>query len=185
MEWALQNSGSLYMTLSEPCKDIMKACKKRAFELVLDGFDLRLSIWETGSELEHQKALIADLIDDSVFPPKFLMGLGTDGEQHFLENHVVLNVMLDTIRELQLDEELDDVDSFACLSAVAVRCALDRVRHGLSPDLDSMPEVEFKGAAYRDLYTALMTYIEETVMTCPVLRERWQLYKERIMLRFK
>jgi hypothetical protein len=37
MEWALQNSGSLYMTLSEPCKDIMKAFKKRAFELVVDG----------------------------------------------------------------------------------------------------------------------------------------------------
>ncbi|KAG2083985.1 hypothetical protein BD769DRAFT_1397757 [Suillus cothurnatus] len=108
MEWASQNSGTLYMILSEPCKNIMKMCKKRAFELVLDGFDLRLSIWSTDSELEHQETMIADLIDDSIFPPKFLMGS-------------------DTIRELKLIQELEDLDSLACLSAVAVRYALDRV----------------------------------------------------------
>ncbi|KAG2085490.1 hypothetical protein BD769DRAFT_1681676 [Suillus cothurnatus] len=172
MEWASQNSGTLYMILSEPCKNIMKMCKKRAFELVLDGFDLRLSIWSTDSELEHQETMIADLIDDSIFPPKFLMGSGTDDKQHFLENTVVLHVMLDTIRELKLIQELEDLDSLACLSAVAVRYALDRVRHGISPDLTS--DVEFSGAAYRDLYTTLMTYIEETIKTCPELRDRWE-----------
>jgi hypothetical protein len=133
--------------------------------------------------MEHQKALIADLIDDSVFPPKFLMGSGPDGEQHFLEHNVVLNVMMDAVRELKLVQLLDNVESLSCLSAVAVRYALDRVMRGLSSDLDLTSEVEFTGAAYRDLYTALMTYIEETIKTCPELRERWELYKERIMLR--
>ncbi|KAG2748071.1 hypothetical protein P692DRAFT_20874988 [Suillus brevipes Sb2] len=159
----------------------MKAFKKRAFELVVDGFDLCLLIWLTGSELEHQKALIADLIDDSVFPKKFLMGSGPDGEQHFLKNNVVLNVMMDTVCELKLVQHLDDVESLSCLSAVAVCYALDRVMCGLSSDLDLTSEVEFTGAAYRDLYTALMTYIEEMIKTSPELRERWELYKEHIM----
>ncbi|KAG1867563.1 hypothetical protein C8R48DRAFT_772051 [Suillus tomentosus] len=173
-EWASQNSGTLYMILSEPCKKIMKTCKRRAFELVLDGFQLRLSIWSTDSELEHQETVLADFLDDSVFPPDFLMGFGTDNQRHFLENSVVLNVILDTVRELNLIQYLDDLDSLACLAAVAVRCALERVRHGVSAD------VEFSGAAFKDLYMKLMTYIEETIKTCPELRERWESYKNCI-----
>lgn len=74
-EWASYNSGQLYMTLSEPCKTIMHSCRKYACNLVKDGFDLRLSIWSQASEREHMKNTIAHL-DDQVFPPNFVMGLG-------------------------------------------------------------------------------------------------------------
>ncbi|KAG1766031.1 hypothetical protein EV702DRAFT_1050819 [Suillus placidus] len=101
-EWVSHNSGTLYMILSEPFKNIMKMCKKRAFELVLDGFDLRLSIWLTDSELAHQEAMIADLIDDSIFPPRFLTGSGTGDEQYFLKNNVSSMPWIGSSREYPL-----------------------------------------------------------------------------------
>ncbi|KAG2107619.1 uncharacterized protein F5147DRAFT_774066 [Suillus discolor] len=100
--WVSRNSGSLYMMLSEPCKNIMQMCRKHASNLVLDGFDLRLSIWSEASENTHQEAILAELLDNQVFPPRFLMALGADNEWHFLENKVVLNIILDTVRELDL-----------------------------------------------------------------------------------
>lgn len=53
----------------------MHSCRKYACNLVKDGFDLRLSIWSQASEREHMKNTIAHL-DDQVFPPNFVMGLG-------------------------------------------------------------------------------------------------------------
>jgi hypothetical protein len=102
IEWASHNSGLLYMTLSEPFKDLMQTCRKHACNLVRDGYGLGLPIWTQASESDHQDAVLEDLLDDQVFPPKFLMGQGTDDELHFLENKVVLNVVLDTVRELKL-----------------------------------------------------------------------------------
>ncbi|KAG1771118.1 hypothetical protein EV702DRAFT_1202146 [Suillus placidus] len=88
--WVSHNSGLLYMTLSAPCKDIMATCRKHASNLIIDGFDLCLSIWLEGSESAHQEAMIAELLDNLNFPPKFLMGLSTDNEWYFLESKVVL-----------------------------------------------------------------------------------------------
>ncbi|KAG1844149.1 hypothetical protein F4604DRAFT_1689231 [Suillus subluteus] len=155
-EWASHNLGTL----------------KHACNLVMDGFDLRLSIWSNASEGQHQETIIARLLDDQVFPPRFVMGLGADGKWYFLENPVILNIMLDTIRELKLDWYLEDLDSLACAAAVAARCALEKVRDRTSSD------AEFLGAAFKTLYTRLMNYIKETIKKCPILRKRWEDYKK-------
>ncbi|KAG1845198.1 hypothetical protein F4604DRAFT_1688816 [Suillus subluteus] len=89
-EWVSHNSGTL----------------KHACNLIMDGFDLCLSIWSNASEGQHQEAIIARLLNDQVFPPRFVMGLGADGKWYFLENPVILNIMLDTIQELKLDRSL-------------------------------------------------------------------------------
>ncbi|KAG0695473.1 hypothetical protein DFH29DRAFT_1005450 [Suillus ampliporus] len=179
-EWALYNSGTLYMTLSELCKSIMQTCRKYACNLALDGFGLRLSIWSEGSELEHQQTTIAYLLDDEIFPPNFVMGQGTDGQRHFLENQVVLNVILDTVRELKLIQYLENLDSLACVAAVAVRCALGRIRDRISPNIN---DVEFSVAAFKDLYAKLLNLIKEVIMKCPVLKKRWENYKRLIKAR--
>ncbi|KAG1844889.1 hypothetical protein C8R48DRAFT_678314 [Suillus tomentosus] len=175
--WASHNSGLLYMMLSEPCKTIMQTCRKHASNLVLDGFDLRLSIWSEASESTHQEAILEDLLDDQIFPPKFLMELGTDNEWHFRENKVVLNVILDSVRELKLSRYLEEVNSIACAAAVTVCCALERVKYKISAD------VEFTGAAFKELYNKLMHYIEVTIKNSPKLRERWEHFKECIKAR--
>ncbi|KAG1893425.1 uncharacterized protein F5891DRAFT_1207533 [Suillus fuscotomentosus] len=145
-QWASYNSGQF--------------CHKNACNLVKDGFDLRLSIWSQASEREHMENAITHLLDDQVFPPNFIMGLGTDNLWHFLENKVVLNVMLDTVRELNLSWQLTDVNSLACTAAVAVCYALERVR----PSGGDIPDNEFSGATFKDLYTRLMNYITEVVL---------------------
>ncbi|KAG1853054.1 hypothetical protein F4604DRAFT_1933519 [Suillus subluteus] len=119
IEWASHNSGMLYMILSEPCKSIMQMCRKHTDNLVLDGFSLRLSIWSGASEFAHQETLIVGLLDNQIFPPKFVMRLGTNDEVYFLENEVVLNIMLNTIRELDLCKYVEELDSLACIAAVA------------------------------------------------------------------
>ncbi|KAG0698574.1 hypothetical protein DFH29DRAFT_1002739 [Suillus ampliporus] len=178
-EWASYNSGTLYMTLSKPCKSIMQTCRKYACNLALDGFGLRLSIWSEGSELEHQHDHNIPP-DDEIFPPNFVMGQDTDGQWHFLENQVVLNVILDTVRELKLIQYLENLDSLACVAAVAVRCALGRIRDRISPDIN---DVEFSVAAFKDLYAKLLNLIKEVIMKCPVLKKRWENYKRLIKAR--
>ncbi|KAG1869628.1 hypothetical protein F4604DRAFT_1682170 [Suillus subluteus] len=177
IKWASYNSGMLYMILSEPCKSIMQMCRKHVDNLVLDGFSLRLSIWSGASKFAHQETLIAGLLDDQIFPPKFVMRLGTNDEVYFLENEVVLNVMLNTIRELDLCEYVEELDSLACIAAVAVHCALEKVKRRISTD------VEFSGTAFKGLYKKLMDYIEGTIKKCPRLRKRWENYKKCIKTR--
>ncbi|KAG1853605.1 hypothetical protein C8R48DRAFT_675865 [Suillus tomentosus] len=176
-EWASHNLGTLYLTLSETCRSIMQCCRKHACNLVVDGFSLRLPIWSEGSEREHQEVVIAHLLDDRVFPPNFVMRLGADNLWYFLENEVVLNVILDTAQELKLFRYLEDLNSLACAAAAAVCCGLERVRGRISSD------AEFSGAAFKDLYTRLMNYIKETIEKSPVLRKRWEDFKKAIMAR--
>ncbi|KAG1855834.1 hypothetical protein C8R48DRAFT_675164 [Suillus tomentosus] len=114
---------------------------------ILDRFNLRLSIWSEASESTHQEAILEDLLDDQIFPLKFLMELGMDNEWHFLENKVVLNVILDSVRELKLSRYLEEVNSIACAAAVAVCCALERVEYKISAD------VGFMGAAFKECGT--------------------------------
>ncbi|KAG1902411.1 uncharacterized protein F5891DRAFT_1186521 [Suillus fuscotomentosus] len=155
----------------------MQCCRKHASNLVVDGFNLRLSIWSEASKREHQETIIAYLLDDQIFPPNFVMKLGTDGLWHFLENEVVLNVILETVQELDLFRILDNLNSLACAAAAAVCFGLERVRGRVSPD------VEFLGAAFKDLYMRLMDYIKETIKKCPILWKRWEDYKRAIMAR--
>ncbi|KAG2125277.1 hypothetical protein BD769DRAFT_1388548 [Suillus cothurnatus] len=166
-EWVSHNSGMLYMVLSEPCKSIMQTCRKHADNLVVDGFGLHLSIWSDASESAHQETLITHLLDDQTFPPKFVMRLDKDNERYFLENEVMLNVMLNTIRELALSQYVEELDSLACIAAVAVRCALEKVKYRISAD------VEFSGATstFKGLYNKLMDYIEGMIKKCPRLQE--------------
>ncbi|KAG1748214.1 hypothetical protein EDB19DRAFT_1825912 [Suillus lakei] len=179
-EWVSYNLGILYMTLSEPCKNIMQSCRKHTCNLVLDGFGLRLSIWSENSEPEHQQTIIAHLLDDQIFPPNFVMGLGTDDQWYFLENQVVLNVILDTVWELKLVQYLEDLDSLSCVAAVTVHCALEKVRDRTSPNVS---DIKFSGTAFKDLYAKLVNYIKEVIMKCPILWKRWEDYKKLIKAR--
>jgi hypothetical protein len=108
------------------------------------------------------------------------MGLGADDVWYFLENEVVLNVILDTVRELKLGGQLKDVNSLACTAAVAIRYALERARPSEGGGIETSPDNEFSGAAFKDLYTRLMNYITEVIMKCPILRARWELYTQHI-----
>lgn len=181
--WVSRNSGSLYMTLSEPCKDLMQVCRKHASNLILDGFDLRLSIWLEDSESAHQEAIISGLLDDSVFPPKCLMELGTDNKLHFLENKVVWNVILNTVRELNFYKQLDELDSLSCAAAVAVYGALEKIGSANAPANAPGADAESLSATLKDLYTKLMYYIEVTIKNTPELRVRWERYKQCIKAR--
>ncbi|KAG1763132.1 hypothetical protein EV702DRAFT_1221096 [Suillus placidus] len=176
-EWASHNSGTLYLILSDPCRNIMQSCRKHACNLVVDRFGLRLSIWSNASECEHQETVIAHFLDDHVFPPRYVMGQGTDGMWYFLENPVVLNIILDTIRELKLERYLEDLDSLGCTAAVAICFALEKIRDRTSSD------VEFSGTAFKVLHKKLMDYIETTIQKCPILRKRWEDYKKAIKIR--
>ncbi|KAG2082403.1 hypothetical protein BD769DRAFT_1683231 [Suillus cothurnatus] len=166
-EWVSHNSGMLYMVISKLCKSIMQTCRKHMDNLVVDGFCLCLSIWSDASEFAHQETLITHLLDDQTFPPEFVMRLDKDNERYFLENEVVLNVMLNTIRELALSQYMEELNSLACIAAVAVRCALEKVKYRISAD------VEFSGATstFKGLYNKLMDYIEGTIKKCPRLQE--------------
>ncbi|KAG1775007.1 hypothetical protein EV702DRAFT_1199856 [Suillus placidus] len=176
--WSSHNSGSLYMTLSGPCKDIMQICRKHMSSLVVDGFDLRLSIWSEASESAHQKIIIADLLDNRIFPPKFLMELGTDNEWHFLENKVVRNVILNTVHELKLCWYLEELDSIACTAAVAVFGTLDKMGNNrVSADLESSSTI------FKEMFTKLINYIKVTINNSPRLQRQWEMYKQCIKAR--
>jgi hypothetical protein len=70
------------------------------------------------------------------------MGLGADDVWYFLENEVVLNVILDTVRELKLGGQLKDVNSLACTAAVAIRYALERARPSEGGGIETSPADE-------------------------------------------
>ncbi|KAG2336222.1 hypothetical protein BDR05DRAFT_1006060 [Suillus weaverae] len=176
--WSSHNSRSLYMTLSGPCKNIMQTCRKHASNLVIEGFDLCLSIWSEASESAYQKAIIVDLLDNQIFPPKFLMELGMDNEWHFLENEVVCNIILNTVYELNLIQYLEELDSLACTAAVTVYGALEKMGYTCVSG-DGKP----LSATFKELYTKLMNYIQVTIKNSPELLRRWESYKKCIKAR--
>ncbi|KAG1730435.1 hypothetical protein EDD22DRAFT_853006 [Suillus occidentalis] len=94
---------------------------------VCDGFGLRLPIWTQASETEYQDAVIGDLLDEQFFPPKFVMGQGTDDELHFLENRLCLMSSW-TLFGNSSSSYLEDPGSLACAAAAAVRCAIEKAK---------------------------------------------------------
>ncbi|KAG1853880.1 hypothetical protein C8R48DRAFT_675800 [Suillus tomentosus] len=176
-KWAASNWKTLYLSLSEPCRFIMLTCKKHARAGVQRGFNLRPPPQSTTSEPDHQAAEVEDLLDSATFPPKYVFGKDETGALHFLENHVVWDVLLNTVRELKLYEYVTSLKSLFCTSAAAVKCALRELRTG------KLVEIPFSGIEFKSLHDSLEDYIDKEpvdYIICAIFRsfgKRWSSFK--------
>lgn len=172
----------MYKAFPPPSGKITSTCKKFARALVQSGYTLRPSVWSDDPEPEHQENTVNDLIDESVFPPKYILGR-PEGEglgiRYPFEHEVVWNVVLNTVLELELQPFLDDLDNLFCTAAVAVHCAL------LERSAKGWQHVDFTVSDSKPMYNKLRKYIREDIIRDDVLSNRWSEYKERTATRLR
>lgn len=157
----------------------MLTCKKHAHAGVQRGFNLRPPPQSTTSKPDHQAAEVEDLLDSATFPPKYVFGKDETGALHFLENHVVWDVLLNTVRELKLYEYVTSLKSLFCTSAAAVKCALRELRTG------KLVEIPFSGIEFKSLHDSLEDHIDKVIALDPVLLKRWEDYNMLTFLRLR
>ncbi|KAG1838096.1 hypothetical protein DFJ58DRAFT_734017 [Suillus subalutaceus] len=131
--------------------------QKIACNIVQLGYHLRSPARAATTEPEHQAGLIIMLIDDTiVFLPRYVFGEDEDThELHFLENVMVWNVFLNTIVEHNLYPYLHKLNKMFCAAAVAVKCALMKLRTG------KLLEIDFTFQRFRHIYEDLLKHIDE------------------------
>lgn len=177
---------AVYKAFSPPSGKIMSTCKKFARALVQSGYTLHPSVWSDDPEPEHQVNLVNDLIDKSVFLPKYILGKpegGSEGEglgiRYPFKHEVVWNVVLNTVLELELQPLLEDLDNLFCTATVAVRCAL------LERLMKKWQHIDFTVSDSKPMYNKLRKYIREDIIRDDVLSNRWSEYKERTTTRLR
>lgn len=176
--WAMLNLGTLYKALSPPSGKITAMCKRISRAKVQSGYTLRPSIWLDDSEPEYQKNAVNDLVNESQFPPKFMLGMDEGlGMEFAFEHEVILDVVLDTVVELDWLMHLDDLDNIFCMATVAVYCALMERANG------KLIHIEFAVPDFKPMYHKLRDYIRDYIMKDDELRERWLAYKLRCVAR--
>ncbi|KAG1789005.1 uncharacterized protein HD556DRAFT_1447279 [Suillus plorans] len=173
--WALGNSTTLYMVLSDPCKSLMQTCKRIARSKVIL-YHLRPGIRSRVNEHQFRINKIEGLLSKGTFPLRFTFGEDEFGNLHFLEDEVVLHVVLDIVVELKLRRHLVNLDSLFCLAAAAVRCALNELQ------TDQFTHIEFTAEGYQEFYNNLLNYLK-SISSDPVFLARWEDYKEHTLAR--
>ncbi|KAG1855605.1 hypothetical protein F4604DRAFT_1685703 [Suillus subluteus] len=64
--WAVQHTGMLYKTITVPITDLLSSFGNAARAVVPRAYGLHLSMWSEEDEPAHKKALIPDLIDETM-----------------------------------------------------------------------------------------------------------------------
>ncbi|KAG1820000.1 hypothetical protein DFJ58DRAFT_850160 [Suillus subalutaceus] len=108
--------------------DFMSTCKRVAHAVAPIGYGLRPSIWSEDSKQQYQIDKVKDLVDDPLFPLKFIFGndLGVHGvgKLYAFENLVVSTVAVDVILKLgyapYISTELDNSVFFTAAAACGV-----------------------------------------------------------------
>jgi hypothetical protein len=171
--WATENLSTFYKTFTvPPSAGIMSTCKKIARAVAQIGYDLRPSIWSDESEQEHQSDAVTALIDDPLFPLRYLFGNSSNRQLDKLfafENHVLLTVVLDTILKLGYAPYITELDSLFCTAAAALESALRELASGQVS--------EFGVTDFKPRYTLLKEYIRDVITPNPELSKRWEEYK--------
>ncbi|KAG2095083.1 uncharacterized protein F5147DRAFT_778774 [Suillus discolor] len=173
--WSLGNSAMLYMALSDPCKSLMQTTKRIACSKVIL-YGLRPGIRSMANERQFRANRIEGLLSKGTFPPRFTFSEDEFSKLHFLEDEVVLHVLLDTVAELELRRYVDNLDSLFCLAATTVSCALNELKN------DQFAHIEFTAEGHQEFYNNLLNYLRR-MSSDPVFLARWQKYKRLTLAR--
>ncbi|KAG1799425.1 cobalamin-independent synthase [Suillus plorans] len=173
--WAVRNSATLYMALSDPCKSLMQTCKRIARSKVIL-YHLHPGVWSMANERQFRTNRIRELLSKGMFPPRFTFGEDEFSNLHFLQNEVVWHVLLDTVAELKIRRHIVNLDSLFCLAAAAVSCALNELEN------DQFAHIEFMAEGYQEFYNRLLNYLQR-MSNDPVFLARWEAFKKRTSAR--
>ncbi|KAG2107799.1 hypothetical protein BD769DRAFT_1392898 [Suillus cothurnatus] len=170
--WATENLSTFYKTFTvPPSAGIMSTCKKIARAVAQIGYDLCPSIWSDESEQEYQSDAVTALIDDPLFPLRYLFGNSSNRQLDKLfafENHVLLTVVLDTILKLGYAPYITELDSLFCTAAAALESALRELASGQVS--------EFGVTDFKPRYTLLKEYIRDVITPNPELSKRYYVH---------
>ncbi|KAG1846283.1 hypothetical protein F4604DRAFT_1688427 [Suillus subluteus] len=132
-EWGTENITTFYkMFAVQPSAEIMSTCKKITHSVAQFGYCLRPPIWSDELEPQHQIDKVKELIDDPLFPLRFIFGNDSSNrpadnlEVFAFENPVVSYVAMNTILILGWVPyvTMTGLDSLFCTAAAAVHGAI-------------------------------------------------------------
>ncbi|KAG1744077.1 uncharacterized protein EDB91DRAFT_1080884 [Suillus paluster] len=181
--WGAENLTVFYKSFTMlPSADIMSTCKKSTRGMAEIGYDLRSSIWSEDHEPQYLIDMVKDLIDDPLFPLKFIFGNDLGNHQvdkmHPFEHRVICTVVINTILKLGYVPYITELDALFCTAAAAVECALQELASG---QLNT--SIDFGVSNFKPRYTLLLEYICDHIKTNPESSAHWEEFKNRIRAR--
>lgn len=138
--------------------------------IVIDrGYDLRPSLWSNISEVKSRQSKIGALIDDAMWPLKFIYKKDeTTGQWMAFEHDAILDVVLGIVRKLKYLLNVTDLDNLYCTAVAAVYCVLLRLSSG-----KLNRTILFTSEAFRFMYDISMKHITDVIEKDGVLGKRW------------
>ncbi|KAG1728861.1 uncharacterized protein EDB91DRAFT_1253291 [Suillus paluster] len=181
--WGAENLTVFYKSFTmPPSTDIMSTCKKSAHGMAKIGYDLHSSIWSEDHEPQYLIDMVKDLINNPLFPLKFIFGNDSGNHQvdkmHPFEHHIIRTVVINTILKLGYVPYITELDALFCTAAAAVECALQELASG---QLNT--SIDFGVSNFKPRYTLLSEYIHNHIKTNPESSARWEEFKNRIRAR--
>jgi hypothetical protein len=167
--WARNNTMTFYRSLNPmPSALLMSTFKRTARTLIQRGYKLRPSVWLRISEHKHQTQTATGLLESS--PPVLIFKKDENGRLWAFEHDVILDVVLNTIVELDYYDHIKDptMKTMFCAASTAVRCAMQ--------ERASDSEVKFGVAEFKPVFDEFCDYFDETIVQNPELLARWMEY---------
>ncbi|KAG1873344.1 hypothetical protein C8R48DRAFT_769784 [Suillus tomentosus] len=184
-DWAVQNLGALYKTVTVPVTDLLSSFGSVARGVVQRAYGLRMSVWSEEDEAAHKRMIIPDLVDETTLT--FIYGdtlslndNSSQTVQYAFEHVGITDVALDAVWTAGYGQYVDSLKALANIlatSAAAIFCRLQEHRDGVRRSIN------FSAAAFRGIYDKLLLLIKETIMTTPHLLQRWEKYIVHLLKR--
>ncbi|KAG2140891.1 uncharacterized protein EDB93DRAFT_1252676 [Suillus bovinus] len=167
-QWAAKNAGSLDTQLSVPFDLIMETADEVASIVIDRGYDLCPSLWSNILEVKSRQGKIGALINDAMWPLKFIYKKDeTTGQWMVFEHNAILDMVLGIVWKLKYLLNVTDLDNLYCTAVAAVYCVLLRLSSG-----KLNRTILFTSKAFRFMYDISMKHITDVIEKDSVLGKR-------------
>jgi hypothetical protein len=110
------------------------------------------------------------------FPPEFIFGRDEFNRAWAFEHLVILDVVLNTIVELNYLDYLSDLKSIFSTASAAVQCAL------LERSGGGFIRKDFGVSQFKPVFDSFMNYFQEVILQDAVLLARWEQYQALVFI---
>ncbi|KAG2144138.1 uncharacterized protein EDB93DRAFT_1153887 [Suillus bovinus] len=156
--------------------DMRRGFKAHAMKTVPVGYGLRLPLFSEQDESAHRQDRVSVLLEDS----RYLHHIETVGDtevRHLLENEVLVNMVIDLLKDGLADIVKGPLDRLFAVCAATIRCVLYAHRTGHFVDFS------VNSSIFDDAYHEIMDYITTTIHPSDTLRARFEAVQQEVRKR--
>ncbi|KAG2125180.1 uncharacterized protein EDB93DRAFT_1258348 [Suillus bovinus] len=154
--------------LKAPFDLIMETADEVASIVIDRGYDLCPLLWSNILEVKSRQGKIGALINDTMWPLKFIYKKDeTTGQWMVFEHNAILDVVLGIVWKLKYLLNVTDLHNLYCTAVAAVYCVLLRLSSG-----KLNRTILFTSKAFRFMYDISMKHITDVIEKDSVLGKR-------------